>query len=409
MTDEKVLALGTARTGERFIREACGALHATIWTVASNLGGEETQQLAQKIANWGRENPNGAVISLGDEPSLIHGLARQKEPTIKSLRGASLAAIVASLDKAYCRRNVTNEFGQLKNTVLYRGDQYVPKITNTEKQPLRVMVKPIGGCASMGITQTYTGEPTPSVPNSPSLLSTLRNDLLPPDNGLEGVIAVVEEYIPPDIPRVSVDGWINEDGTIIPFAISDNCYIEGDPERFCHQLLPTQLSPKASEACWALYHNVVGKLISQFGLRSQFCDVEMFVYDETEYPRAEVMEVNCRIHPNITPIFKNCLHGADVFAAHLSPPDTRPRPRNDHRAAGGLFYLWSSRGGETGRPAQQDIESAENKEDILACVFDTEGPTVNGYTCWGWLYVFAASPTAVREIGHRVRQEIMRE
>ena len=43
--------------------------------------------------------------------------------------------------------------------------------------------------------------------------------------------------------------WLDADGQPVRFAISDNVYGEGQPERFCHQMLPTHLSAEAQAAC----------------------------------------------------------------------------------------------------------------------------------------------------------------
>ena len=253
----------------------------------------------------------------------------------------------------------------------------------------------------MGIVHTQTGARAPFIPNVSSYLSRMCSNHLPHQPELDDVIAVVEEYVPPTVSRVSVDGWVKEDGSPIPFAISDNCYIDGEPERFCHQLFPSQISAEGQQACWKLYQKVVAQLADTFQLRNQFCDVEMFVYDEEQPPRAEVMEVNCRVHPNIAPILRRCLNGGGIFEAHLTTP-TVPKLKSGH--CGALYYLWSDKNGSA--PNSEKIKQWEKSADVLACIFESAGPKSGEKVCWGWLYVFGESPKAVRELGSHIRTSI---
>ncbi|MEL6345851.1 MAG: hypothetical protein AAFV53_22260 [Myxococcota bacterium] len=399
MNDSRpLLILRTERTGARFVYDALGATQATLRMVPADASLEQLHTHAEAIAAWKNEHPHGGVASLGDIPSLAHALAGQREP---SVTGAGLRATLACLDKAWCRQRVTHDLGQLKTTVLRTGDDHVPRPGGPT--PLGVMVKPIGGCASIGIVHTQPGEPAPPIAAPSGPIDALCRAYLGENEA--GVVAVVEEYVSPDVPRVSVDGWVNGDGQPIPFAVSDNIYIDGEPERFDHQMLPTRLSAAAEAACWTLYRAVVERLAADYDLRDQFCDVEMFVFDaDTDAPRAEVMEVNCRVHPNISPIFRRCLDGGDVLGAHLTPPQAAPTRRD---LAGGLFYLWSAPGDDAGRPDPDAVARLEAENDVLACVFDDAGPKSNGWTCWGWLYVFADSADGVRALGERARTALM--
>lgn len=377
-----MLALGSARTGPRFVHDACGADGAEIMVIPAALPPEVRDPLVEQVVSWFDAHPDGIVVSLGDSPSIVHALAAVRRP---ALGGACLHPILAAMDKAWSRAVVTGTLGQLRNSVLRAGDERVPTFAEND---LPVMVKPIGGCASMGIVATHAGAVAPTMTLQADWLTDLRRANLGKNPLGEDLVAVVEEYVSPEIPRVSVDGWVDQDGQAIPFAVSDNIYVDGEPERFDHQMLPTRLSPSAEAACWALYREVVASLATRYGLRSQFCDVEMFVYDREEPPRAEVMEINCRVHPNISPIFRGCLEGGDVFNAHRVAPTQRPRRRTDGRAAGGLFYIW-------GRPTSEGVAAVEAEMDAIACVFDRAGPKSGVHVCWGWLYIFGPTPEAV--------------
>lgn len=400
-----ILALCTERTGPRFVEQACGAEGADRMVIPSDLDMAAVRGLAADVAAWADAHVEGRVVSLGDGPSVVHALAHATHPGVAPLRGATLDPTLAALDKAYCREHVVGDLGALPTGVLEAGDARVPLLSAEDDGGMPVLVKPVGGCASMGIVKTVSGAEAPDVPVPDDPFTWLRRQRLPTD-GDDARVAVVETYVPPEVPRVSVDGWVDTHGEPIPFAVSDNRYVDGEPERFCHQVFPSRLSPAAEEACWALYGAVVRRLAERHGLRDQFCDVEMFVFDhDTNAPRAEVMEVNCRVHPNIAPILRRCLTGGDVFAAHIAEPLARPAPTG---LTGTLFYVWSETPGEAGRPDPEAVAALQSRDDVIPCLFDTPGPVSHGHTCWGWLYVFGEDREATLAEGRRLREGLGR-
>lgn len=402
-----ILALGSARTSRRFLRHACGATDAELMALPEALPEALREEVLHEIVEWARAHPDGAVISLGDLPSVLHALAARRAPELPPLRGACLEAILAGLDKAWARARLGAGLGQPGYALLRAEHERLPGLPGAAGQPEQVMVKPLDGCASMGIHVGRTGQPTPPVRAPSGWLTKLRREHLGELGGGE-VVGLVEAYVSAEVPRVSVDGWVRRDGEPIRFAISDNIGAPGEPERFDHQMYPTRLPEPARQACWALWEQVVARLVERHGLGGQCCDVEMFVHGAFgPEPRAEIMEINCRVHPNITPILRACTDAGDPIGAHLEPPGAHARRLPER--AGGLFYIWS----HEARPAPlraAEVEALEGGPGLLACPFEGPGPRSGERTCLGWLYVFAEDPAKVRERGRdaRARFEAMR-
>ena len=205
-------------------------------------------------------------------------------------------------------------------------------------------------------------------------------------------MGLVKAYVPVDVPRVSVDGWIDAQGHAHPIALSDNVYMPDHPEQFDHQMFPSHLDAQTQQACWDLWRAIAQHLARDYDLRDQCFDVEMFAIPATsEAPaRAHVMEINARLHPNITPALMRCVPGINPLTAH----DMAEFPTPEFQGAGGMFYVWT--------PGPQPRWGAlADDPHRLVCPFPQAGPEHQGQTCWGWLYQFAQTPAQVLKLGRQ--------
>ncbi len=377
------LVLSTPRQTLDFIRDACDVPHAERLVVDRLEDVTRRRELVQKTIAWAEEHPEGAVVSLSDDPSLVQALAYEERPDLAALRGASLDAILATVDKSWARVNVVRDDGALDFAVL-TDEARLP----THLGP-RVIVKPLAGCASVGVEVCEAGMPVPALPHIENWTADLRRRRL--GEGIEGATALVETYVEPDVPRVSVDGWINADGQPIPIAISDNIYVDGKPETFDYQIFPSRIGKGAEARCWSLWKTIASRLVDEFGLRHQPFDIEMFVFED----EPAVMEINCRLHPNITPVLRRAL-GIDLFAWHGQEHPSMPEVQY---GAGAMVYVWSPEGSE---PRWQELIGALDHGEILSR-FDGPGPASGPMVCWGWLYVFGDDRDAVVERVRSIR------
>ncbi len=363
-----ILALGTERTTLRFLQVACGGGQSLERYVVPSR--EPPWRHVQAVRRWLEQNPGGRIVSFGDPPSLVHALS--------GAPGANLRATLASFDKIHSRTHLSP--GSLRYAPLRRGAAVAPSIGVDE-----LLLKPRFGTASQGLVRLRSGDRAPEIPPPPSWLEELYAREVPHWDSDAG--ALVEEYVPPEVPRVSVDGWVDNDGHAHLFGVSDNVYVDGEPERFRAQVFPSLVSPQGHLV--RLYREVAARLADQYGLRSQFLDVEMFAFPD----RAEVMEVNCRVHPNISPVLDHCLEEANVFQWHQQPSRKAPRARPETAAS--LTYLWSDANRPWLCPAVDDDTST------VTCPFDCDGPRVGDQICRGWLYSFGEEREAVLAEGQR--------
>jgi len=402
LVDGDVLALCSERQSMTFLREGCLVPGVERVVVTGDESDDERERVLEHVIAWARAHTEGRVVSLGDAPSVVHALAQSRAPELEALRHASLNAIIATLDKAFARREIAASFGSLAFAELRLGDEVIPAPGHL-RPGAPVIVKPLAGTSSMGLHVSEAGAPAPEVSSSGGQVSRLiarrfGRHAIDPE-----VVGLVEEYVPADVPRVSVDGWIDREGRALRFAISDNIYVEGEPERFSHQMVPTHLSETASAACWELWEAVAKTLSEHHGLRDQFFDVEMFVFEGDE-PRAEIMEINCRVHPNITPVLARVCRGAHTMRAHFDDPVDHASVGDGVYRAGAMFYVWSEPGASLDEGA---IDGVETSCDVLACVFDGPGYVSGGLQCRGWLYVFGDDHAEVLETGTRVLRSIV--
>lgn len=367
----EVLALCTSRQTLDFVCDACNVEHAERLLVDRLANVEHREDLVTRTIAWAEAHPDGAVVALSDGPGLVQALALDRRPELAALRGASLDAMLATVDKAWARMNIVQDDGALRFKVL-TDETTLP----TDLGP-RVIVKPLAGCASIGVEVCEAGMPVPALPHIENWTAELRRRRLGKDvRGVEGATALVEEYVGPEVPRVSVDGWISASGVPIPVAISDNIYVDGSPETFDYQCFPSRIGESAEAECWKLWKIIASRLVDEYGLRHQAFDIEMFVLDEGP----AVMEINCRLHPNITPVLNRCL-GIDLFAWHRDEHPTVPGNRN---SAGAMVYVWAPKGEE---PQWSTLISGLRYGEVLSR-FEGAGPESGPMVCWGWLYVF---------------------
>lgn len=374
-----VLAICTPRQSATFLRDACGLIKCTRIEVEDAPTEDAVLAHIDAITRWARTHPEGFTIATSDTPSVLHALAAQQHPDLPALRGACLKPILATVDKVWARHRVVGDLGTLPATVMFADQTQIPTFEG-EDGGAPAIVKPVDACASIGIQIARTGD-TISLERAPSgWLRTLRREEVGIDDVYDRAAATVEAYVAPQVPRVSVDGWIGADGTPHPIAISDNVYVDAEPERFDHQMFPTRLSPATQAACWSLWEAIAQRLHEMYGLHTQCFDVEMFAFEPEDGrpPRAEVMEINCRLHPNITPVLRRCLDGPDPLTAYTQDEWVEP----EMAGAGGMFYVWTR--GEAPRFERLDAED----DALIVCPFTSAGQQSNGRTCWGWIYAF---------------------
>ncbi len=381
----------TPRQSLAFVQDACGAAGAQRIEASAEMDAAARERVVAGIIAWAEAHPSGAVVSTSDIPSVLHALAGARRPDLRALRAASLDAILATLDKAWTRRHVLAGLDGLPHALLTRDTDVVPSLGGSGE----VLLKPLDGCASVGITRSREGSKVDAgALRAPrGWLAALRRERLGADAEIDAAVALVEAYVPDHVARVSVDGWVDDAGHAVPFAISDNVYAADAPDRFDHQLLPTRLSPGAQSACWTLWREVARRLARDHALTSQPFDVEMFVWDDADASRVEVMEVNARLHPNITPVLQRCVPDSDPLAAHFDPPDHEVAP--EATSAGAMLYVWSA----DGAPDWSRLEASSHRDHLLASPFEGPGPRHGDLTCWGWLYAFAPDGDLALERG----------
>jgi hypothetical protein len=159
----------------------------------------------------------------------------------------------------------------------------------------------------------------------------LRDHLRDLGDDIDHVVALIEEYVPPSVRKVSCDGLV-ANGKFVPWAISDNVYRTDHAEVFDSLICPTvKLTAEEQQACNRRLELVARSLHGRFGLDNQFICVEMFVFDAD---RVEVMEVNGRISANQMPAFARCFDDGDPLDAMIALQTGKqpPRPR-----ANGLY------------------------------------------------------------------------
>jgi hypothetical protein len=388
--DDAVLAICTSRQSESFLRDACGLRNVRRLEVGESPSRSDVDALVERVESWMEKHPDGTVISTSDIPSVIHALATRGQPN----HGACLAPILATLDKVWARAHVLDGIADLAWSAISAGSRRIPDIGSDE-----VIVKPVDGCASTGVYKTAPGRAFRSTHPPNPWLQALRRRELGDDPIVDDAVAIAEAYVPPYVARVSVDGWIDADGTPRGIAISDNRYVDGDPERFDYQLYPSRLSDELRAACWTLWNEIATRLVDDYGMRAQAFDIEMFAWDgEGGRPvRAEVMEINARLHPNITPVLRHAIDGADPLELQVGEPWKTP----NRVGSGAMMYVWT-------RGDEPRFERVDGEKGVVACPFTAGSEyTVRGHTCWGWLYVLGDETEDVVERGRRLRERVI--
>jgi hypothetical protein len=382
------LAICTPRQTAEFLA-ACG-VDAERLEVESAAKPAQREVYVQQVLEWLACHPAGQVVSWSDHPSVIHALAAARKPGHPGLSGASVAAVLATIDKAWTRADVVPEAGNLRWELAHDGG-----VAPAFEANRPVFFKPLDGCASAGVKRLEPGEPIPKVAAG-SWLEPLQAEFIdmaaPYDRE---AIGLVEEYVAPDFPRVSVDGWVAADGAVTAIAVSDNCYDPERPEQFLYQRYPSALSPGAQWACKELYRVVAERLVARYGLREQPFDVEMFVMRDLQgVPRPVVMEVNARLHPNITPILHRAFYGLDLFDWHR----TGPRSISETGLGGVMWYVWGGRQALDEERIRRRLEPFDSR----LCMWSEPGARSGDRYCWGWCYLFGDDVDRLVSSAHEI-------
>ena len=231
------------------------------------------------------------------------------------LTGANFLCYQLATNKLACRKLVAG-CSSMKAEPVMSDDVNLPDLG------VEGFFKPLAECGSKGVFRVEKGafvaNPLKGTLNPISKVSDRVKELLSHVKELEPyndhkLVGLVEEYANPEKRRtVSIDGWLH-DGKVHHYAISENIYVQGAPEKFDSLVTPAPFVSAAIEKkLWHLYDTVAGDMIRR-GLCNQFFDVEAFIFPDGN---VAVMEVNCRTFSNQLPIFGQVFE-YDMFSAAI--------------------------------------------------------------------------------------------
>jgi len=283
-------------------------------------------ELVAKLQAHGRPVP---VLSSTDSMMIVHAMAKDQlknDPRFSSMTGASLSATVLCDHKLLTRALVPG-----CNTLKYRGitssDAVIPLIDGVSGD---LILKPVAALGSVGVSKVSAGQPSPFHGLQAEDAGALhRATFLHVDRfgasvpGAKESIGLLEEYVPPSVRKVSVDGAFVR-GVVVPWCISDNIYKKDEPEVFDALELPSGLTtPEEQAKIWEVFAQVAHGLhsLSEGDFDCQFICIEMFVFDAS---RVEVMEVNIRISANQLPAFHHIMDGGCPLVAQVQMQGPTP-------------------------------------------------------------------------------------
>lgn len=244
------------------------------------------------------------AVCLASSDLAMEILAAAIEEHSFAYRGTSLEAFCIATNKLACREALSMCHALRFDRVM-ATDEFVPDLGCTS------IFKPLNGSSSEGVFKVGSGErvrnPRYGARNTQSERVPLRKLALKNDTLRQYInrdlVAVVEEYVPPQGRVVlGIDGCVLN-GTISHLVISDNVYRDDAFEEFDSLVTPSQRVPAhLVRKCWEVFDLAVAELMKH-GLDAQFVDVEVLVWNE----RVELMEVNCRTFCNQLPLFSRVL------------------------------------------------------------------------------------------------------
>lgn len=280
------------------------------------------------------------VIATRDIPSLLQSQLSQE---FEHLRGGSVESVFICLHKYYTHEVI--DFPSSQYAVCFLDQKQVLFEDLQEIDiPFPWIIKPCTTACSSSIFKVANYQEAQNAlkfnqdivaENLTYLSPFLQTYLDSKEYPLIGNSPIlIEEYI--DFPhKCCVDGCVSN-GEIIIWGIADSHYYTSKPECFADFTFPSTLPESIQEKLTQAYRKIVRKLIES-GFNNQFVDVEFFVSDRGEI---KVMEVNGRMIPISTSLYRQCLNQGDPYTALIEiGMGYQPKTPTLNGLVGGIFYL----------------------------------------------------------------------
>ncbi|EAW38065.1 acetyl-CoA carboxylase biotin carboxylase subunit family protein [Lyngbya sp. PCC 8106] len=280
------------------------------------------------------------VLATRDIPSLLQAQLSQE---FEHLRGPSVESSFLCLHKYYTHQQINFPSSEYAICLLETGknlSEYIQEIDI----PFPWIMKPCtGACSSSILKVNNTQEANNGIEFyqefvidnlnylSPFLSAYLDSDKYPLINSNS---ILIEEYI--NFPhKCCVDGCVSN-GEILIWGISDGHYYSTKPECFADYTFPSTLPLSIQKKLNQGYKRIIEILI-EYGFDNQFVDVEFFVSNKGEI---KVMEINGRMIPISTSLYRQCLNHGDPYTAIISIcMGEKPKNPTLNGLVGGIFYL----------------------------------------------------------------------
>jgi hypothetical protein len=174
---------------------------------------------------------------------------------------------------------------------------------------------------------------------------------------LDKDILLIEQYIP-SITRCCVDGCVY-DGEILIWGISQVHSYPNRPESIADFIFPALIDEATQSVLEEEYVAVVERVI-KYGFNRQFINVEFFVMENGE---VELIEVNARLSPVTTRLYRECLKNGDPYEVLLRmSANERPAKPVWNGLYGVVFYVTTFLSGYTNEII--DFKKMESLSDI---------------------------------------------
>ena len=289
-----------------------------------------------------RENNIDIIVSTQDIPALIQAKLYSEFENLSSYgKSASLESSLLCLHKYYTRKYI-----DLSPIPFYALDLNDEKKINASDIPIPFpwILKPCTTACSSAIYKVF------NIDEAISLLPSLKEKIIDGNQYLMPFfkkyfdecqypllnknIVLIEQYVP-SVTRCCVDGCVY-DGEILIWGISEVNSYTGFPESIADFLFPSLLSQEIQVNLKEQYINIVNKLID-YGFNRQFINVEFFVKEDGSL---KLIEVNGRLSPVSTTIYRQCLINGDPYGALLKmSQNEQPKKPKWNNLYGALFYV----------------------------------------------------------------------
>lgn len=137
--------------------------------------------------------------------------------------------------------------------------------------------------------------------------------------------------------HIFADGFVSR-GHITLWAIGDNHHYASNPELISDYTIPSALKPALLKRVEAKFFQLVARMC-QHGFDYSFVEVEFIVDDSAN--ACNVMEVNARMCPIFSEIFRRCLDDGDQYRAQIQVAlgEEVKRPRYREGLVGSCFEV----------------------------------------------------------------------